>query len=199
MREDAPLLLGRRVLDHDVEHEAIELRLRQRIGAFLLDRVLRGQHEERPVERVRTPVTVTWYSCIASSSAACVLGGVRLISSARMMFAKIGPRMKRITRLPVARSSSITSAPEDVGRHQIGRELDAVEPQVDRLGQLLDQQRLGETGHAAQQAVPAGEKRDQDFADDPLLPDDGLGQLPLEPAGHLGHAFDRNRRRAPVG
>src|SRR5205085_11397090 len=32
-------------------------------------------------------------SCIASSIAACVLGGVRLISSARMMFAKIGPLM----------------------------------------------------------------------------------------------------------
>ena len=59
----------------------------------------------------RTPFTVTWYSCIASSSAAWVFGGVRLISSARMMFAKIGPRMNRMTRLPVARSSSMTSAP----------------------------------------------------------------------------------------
>ena len=41
-----------RIVDHDVEHEPIELRLRQRIGAFLLDRILRGQHEQRTFERM---------------------------------------------------------------------------------------------------------------------------------------------------
>ena len=49
-------------------------------------------------------------------------------------------------------------------------------------------------GHAAQQAVAAGEERDQDLADDALLPDDGLGELALEPAGHLGDALERDRR-----
>ena len=34
---------------------------------------------------------VTWRSCIASSSAACVFGGARLISSARRRLAKTGP------------------------------------------------------------------------------------------------------------
>ena len=148
----------------------------------------------------RTPFTVTWYSCIASSSAAWVLGGVRLISSARMMFAKIGPRMNRMTRFPVARSSSMTSAPEDVGGHQIGRELDAVEPEVDRVRQLLDDERLRQAGDAAQQAMPAGEERDEDLADHPLLADDRLGQLALEPAGDLRHALERRRlRAAPLG
>ena len=41
---------GARIVDHDVQHEAIELRFRQRIGAFLLDRILRRQHEQRPIE-----------------------------------------------------------------------------------------------------------------------------------------------------
>ena len=36
----------RRVADADLEHEAVELGFGQRIGAFLLDRVLRGQDEE---------------------------------------------------------------------------------------------------------------------------------------------------------
>ena len=40
------------------------------------------------------PSTVTWSSCIASSSAACVFGGARLISSARRRLAKIGPGRK---------------------------------------------------------------------------------------------------------
>ena len=40
------------------------------------------------------PSTVTWRSCIASSSAACVFGGVRLISSASSTPVKIGPGRK---------------------------------------------------------------------------------------------------------
>ena len=42
----------RRVADHQLEHEAVDLRLGQRVGAFLLDGVLRGQHEERFGQRI---------------------------------------------------------------------------------------------------------------------------------------------------
>jgi len=38
-----------------------------------------------------SPSIVTWRSSIASSSADCVFGGVRLISSARRRLVKIGP------------------------------------------------------------------------------------------------------------
>ncbi len=51
------------------------------------------------------PCTVTRCSCIASSSADCVLGGVRLISSASRMFVKTGPGAKTIFRPPVSGSS----------------------------------------------------------------------------------------------
>ena len=52
LRDDAHLFVLGQVLHHDVEHEAIELRLGQRIGAFELDRVLRREDEERPLERI---------------------------------------------------------------------------------------------------------------------------------------------------
>ena len=45
----------RRVADPELEHEAVELGLGQRIGALLLDRVLGGQHEERLGQRVGLP------------------------------------------------------------------------------------------------------------------------------------------------
>ena len=45
-------LLERRVLHEHLEHEAVLLGLGQRIGPFLLDRVLRGQDEERVGELV---------------------------------------------------------------------------------------------------------------------------------------------------
>src|SRR5437899_1398543 len=53
---------------------------------------------------------VTRCSCIASSSADCVFGGVRLISSARTMLLKIGPGANTIWRLPLA-SSLMRSVP----------------------------------------------------------------------------------------
>ena len=52
-----------------------------------------------------------WYSCMACKSAAWVLGGVRLISSASTMLAKMGPWTNRKLRLPVDWSSSMISVP----------------------------------------------------------------------------------------
>ena len=68
----------------------------------------------------------------------------------------------------------------DVRGHQVGRELDPVVGQVERIGQRVDHQRLGQAGHADQQAVPAGEDRDQQLLEDRVLADDDLGHLALE-------------------
>ena len=108
----------------DLHQEAVELRLGQRIGALLLDRVLRGQHVERRAERVvharrRSPD----FSCIACSSADCVRGVARLISSAIRSWQKTGPSMKRNGAAAVGRGLQHLGA-QDVGRHQVGRELD---------------------------------------------------------------------------
>ena len=118
------------MLDHDVEHEPVELGFRQRIRAFELDGVLRGEHEERLFERVRAARMVTRCSCIASSSADCVLGGVRLISSASTMFAKIGPGREHHL-APAGRRVFLDDVGAgDVRRHQVRRELNAVELEV---------------------------------------------------------------------
>ena len=45
--EHLPLVVRRRIAERGLEQEAVELRLGQRVGALVLDRVLRGEHEER--------------------------------------------------------------------------------------------------------------------------------------------------------
>ena len=52
--DDRQFLVGRRVIDDDVEHEPVELGLGQRVRAFLLDGVLRRQDEERLGQRDRS-------------------------------------------------------------------------------------------------------------------------------------------------
>jgi hypothetical protein len=50
----ALLVLGRVVQGH-MQHEAIQLRFRQRVSAGLLDRILRGHDHEQRRQRTRLP------------------------------------------------------------------------------------------------------------------------------------------------
>ena len=50
---DRVLVLDRGIVDQHLEHEAVDLRLGQRIGALGLDRVLRRHDQERPLDDVR--------------------------------------------------------------------------------------------------------------------------------------------------
>ena len=93
------------------------------------------------------------------------------------MLAKIGPGANTIWRRPVAGVLLDDVGAGDVRRHQVGRELDAVELQVEHLGQRRDEQRLGQPGDADDQAVAADEERQQHQLDDVALADDPLLQL----------------------
>ncbi len=65
----------------------------------------------------------------------------------------------------------------DVGGHQVGRELDALERDVENLRDRADHERLGQAGHADEQAVPAGEDGGEDLLDDLGLADDDAAEL----------------------
>jgi hypothetical protein len=114
---------------------------------------------------------------MASSSADCVLGGVRLISSASRMFEKIGPGHEG----PGAASGGGIFLNDvgagDVGRHQIGRELDALEHQAERLRQRAHQQRLGRSRQTGDQTVAAHKQRDHHLFDDLVLSDNHLADF----------------------
>ena len=46
LRHDFDFIVLRQIIDHHIEHEAVQLRFRQRIRAFHLDGILRRQHEK---------------------------------------------------------------------------------------------------------------------------------------------------------
>ena len=115
---------------------------------------------------------------MACSRAAWVLGGVRLISSASRMLVKTGPSTKRKFAPPVLVLLQHVRA-GDVRGHQVGRELDPLELDVEDPGQRADHQRLGQARHAHQQAVAAGEDGGEDLLDHLVLADDDLLQFLL--------------------
>ena len=123
---DAAFLVEGRVLDLDKKHEAIELRLRQRVGALLLDRVLRGQHEERLRQR----------------HDAAGHGDVMLLHRLEQGGLRLGRRavdfvgendvgedrpLDELELAPALGGFLQNVGAGDVGRHQVGRELDAAE------------------------------------------------------------------------
>ena len=94
------------------------------------------------------------------------------------MFVKIGPSTKRKLRRPGLVFLQHVRA-RDVGGHQVGRELDALEADVENSGQRADHQRLGQARHAFQQAMPAGENGGEQLLDHFALPNDDLLQFLL--------------------
>ena len=165
------------MIDDDVEHEAIELGFGQRIGAFELDRVLRREDEERLVERVG-----------AALDRDAVL--LHRLEQRRLGFRRRAvdfvrehdvredrPRGEHHLAASGRRVFLNDVRAGDVRRHQVGRELDAVELQVQHLRQRRDEQRLRQARHADDEAVAADEQRLQHQLDDVGLADDPLAEL----------------------
>ena len=163
--------------DEHFEHEPVELRFGQRVRAFLLDRVLRGEHEER-------------VGHLMPDAADRDLPLLHRFEQRGLRFRRravdfVGQNDVREDRpgekpeLALAGGAVLFDdvGARDVGRHQVGRELNAAEREVQRAGQRAHQQRLGQAGHAFQQAVAAGEQGDQHLLDHVVLADDDARKL----------------------
>ncbi len=83
----------------------------------------------------------------------------------------------------------------DVRRHEVRGELDALEVQVQDVGERLDEERLRQPRHAGDQAVAAGEQRDEHLLDDLVLPDDDLAELGENARAAFGNSLGRLGRQ----
>ena len=190
---DADLVRPRRIVDDDVEEEAVELRLWERIGALLLDRVLRREDEERLGQGTR----------LAAHGDAVLLHrleerGLRLRRSAVDFVRKeqVGEHRTaheaegvRARQLVLVKDLSA----RHVRRHQVGGELDAAEVEVEDVRKRLDKERLRKAGDAHEERMAAREDRDQRLLDYVLLADDHLRELALQRGildVELLHEFD---------
>ena len=147
-------------------------RLRQRIHALRLDRVLRREHQERRRHRVRDPADqhLTLPHDLEQS-------GLHLCGSPIDLIRE-GRSSRTLARAPHRTSPSTGGrrVRHDVGRDEVGRELDAGERATERLRQRGNRQRLAEAGHTLEQAVAAGEQADEHTLEDPFLTDDDAAE-----------------------
>ena len=158
VEHDPPLGLAVGIVDVDLHQEAVELRFRQRIGAFLLDRVLGREHMEGPrhVVAVAGDRHVLLLHRLQQRRLGARAGAVDLVGHQELAEDRAGNEAEAAL---AAGAFLQHLGADDVGRHQVGRELDAarVEPEHDAHG--LDQLGLGEAGQADQQRVAAATAR----------------------------------------
>ena len=134
---------------------------------------------------------MTCRSCMASSRAACVLGGVRLISSARITLANSGPSRKRNSRLPVERFSSMTSVPVMSAGIRSGVNWMRLNDRFSVRASVLIISVLARPGTPSSRQCPRLNRRDQQFLDDLGLADDDLPHLVADGVIGLIEFFDR--------
>ena len=173
MARIAGLLLGRRIVDHQLEHEAVELGLGQVVRPFRLDRVLRGQHQERPLELVARAVDRHAVLLHDLQQRGVGLGrrAVDLVGQQQLREDRPGPEAE-LLRLHVE-----DRRPGDVGGHQVGGELDAAELAAQHAAQRPHEERLAQAGHALDQHVAVGEQGHQRAQHQFVLADEDLADL----------------------
>ena len=101
---------------------------------------------------------------------------------------KTGPAQHK---LPAALVLGEHLGADDVGRQQVGRELNPLKLQMQRLGKRVDQGRFAQAGHAFQEHVAAAHHGQQHMLDDVVLADDELADFIADAVESRDEALDR--------
>ncbi len=175
--DDRFLFGARRIIDAQLEHESIQLRFGERVRAFLLDRVLRGQHEERLGQRVRLARRRdgVFLHCLQERGLRLGRRAVDLIGQHDV--GEDRPVHEPEHAVPGRVVLLEQLGARDVTGHEVGRELHPRERQLECLCDRLHQERLGEPRHPDEERVAAREERRDEIVHDGLLPHDALGDL----------------------
>jgi hypothetical protein len=173
---DALLLVKRRVADDDFQQEAVELGFGQRVRAFVFNRVFSCEHGEKRRERMQFAVNrhLSFFHRFEQCGLRFRRRAVDFVGEQDVCEDRAGTQRKRRVR------DVEDVCAGDVRRHQVGRELYAIEFRADDAGDGFDHQGLRRSRHAFDQRVTFGEQRDDDLLDHHLLPDDDAREFALD-------------------
>jgi hypothetical protein len=181
--DDGLLLRRGRIADEHLHHESVDLRLGERIGAVGLDRVL-GRHDQerlRDGERFAPDGHLPLLHDLQQR--ALHLRGRAVDLVGQQQVGEYRPE----GHIELARRLVVDPGTDEVGRHQVGSELDSLELPADRASQRLDRERLGQPRDALNEQVTAGEHGNRHALEQYILTNDRA--LDLEQ-----HRFERARR-----
>ena len=182
-----------RVTHRDPRHEAVDLRLGQGVGAFELDGVLRGEHDERPGELVGVDVHGDPALLHALEQPGLGLGrrAVDLVDERDVREDRPRPELEALL------AAVVDVRPDDVRGQQVGGALDARELEADGAGERAGQRRLADAGQVLDQRVALGEHRDDEIGEDVGAHLGGLRDVGRDAAGEQAGRLELRVRQPP--
>ncbi|MNM87760.1 hypothetical protein D3C81_999490 [compost metagenome] len=159
--QDFGFVLGLRVVDQHLHQEAVHLRFRQRVGAFLLDGVLRRQHEEQLGHPVAVPGhgDLAFLHGLQQRRLDLGRGAVDLVGEDQVAEQRAGLEMDLLVAVDLLEDLGAG----DVRGQQVGGELDAAHVGVQMPRQGLHGAGLGQAGEALQQQVTVRQQAEDDL------------------------------------
>ena len=154
---DLALAGGIGIADAQAHQEAVELRFGQRIGAVMLHRILRGDHHERPRQRVRAAVDgdLALVHGFEQRRLRLGRGAVDLVGQQEIGEDRPGLELEGF------RVGVVDGDAQDVAGQHVAGELQAVETARDRARQRLRQGGLADAGHVFDEQMAARQQADQ--------------------------------------
>ena len=152
----------------ELHQESVELGLGQGVGPFVLDRVLGGEDPERVGEddRLVADRDLAFLHRLQQGALDLGRGPVDLVRQDDRGHDRPGPDVES----PGRRSVDLGAG--EVGREQVGGELDSPEGEVEGAGECPDRSGLGQPGNALDQDVAARQKGDDQPFQQRALADD---------------------------
>ena len=155
-------LFGFRGIGHpNLHQETVQLRFGQRISALEIHRVLRCEDGEP--RRQRPPHTVDrhlpFFHAFQQRCLCARRHAVDLVHQEQVGKHRPGVERERLRTRPQ------NAGAKNVGRHQVGRGLHALEAQAQQPPQRFHHQRLGDSRHAFKQRMALAQHGNQDLLD----------------------------------
>ncbi len=184
--EHVPLLVRRRIAEGGAHHEAVELRLGQRVGAFVLDRVGGGEHVERPLEHEGLTLDGDLVflhrfeeGCLCPRRRAVDLVGEQQPGEQRALSER-----------EVAAALVVHERSGEIGGEEVGGELGASEVEAEGLRERPSSKGLPEAGKVLEQHIAARQDRGKDERECLALSDHGDLDFVEYLAGQSGHVVE---------
>ena len=177
------------VVDVDLNQKPVKLGFGQRIGAFLFNRVLRGQHMERAAQRtvLAGDGDLAFLHRLQQRRLGARAGAVDLIRHQQLA----EDRAFDEAEIAAAVSGCVQHlGPQDIGRHQVRRELNAVALQPHDGRQRVHKARLSQARQTDQQGMPAAEHGRQNQIHHLFLTDEAAVDAHLRLRQPLAQSLD---------
>jgi hypothetical protein len=171
----------------NLEQKAVQLRFRQGVGALKVHRVLGGEDGEPGGQGAARAVggDLALFHAFEQGGLCARRHAVDLVHQQQVSEDRAGVEGKGL------RAGTQEGGAQNVGGHEVGRGLDALEAEAQKAAECLDDEGFGDARHALKQSVALAENGEQHLLDHLSLSGDHAAQFGAGMSDELAGGAER--------